>query len=82
MPAILAPLILLALGIIAALIWTIWGIPIAVLAIVLIVVMTVRARKKDPTVATWETGKGIEPTGTPRASTGGAETTNERVGQS
>lgn len=82
MPAILAPIILLALGIIAALIWTIWGIPIAVLAIVVIVVMTVRARKKDPTVATWETGKGLEPTGTPRPSTGGAETTNERVGQS
>jgi hypothetical protein len=82
MPAILAPLLLLALGIIAALFWTIWGIPIAILAIVVIVAMTVRARQKDPTVATWETGSGIEPSGTPRPSAGGAETTNERVGQS
>ena len=82
MPALLAPIILLLLGVAAALFWTIWGIPIAILAIVLIVVLTVRARKKDPTVATWETGKGIEPTGTPRASSGGAETTNQRVGQS
>jgi hypothetical protein len=82
MPALLAPLLLLALGVIAALFWTIWGIPIAILAIVVIVAMTVRARQKDPTVATWETGQGIEPTGTPRPSAGGAETTNERVGQS
>jgi hypothetical protein len=49
---------------------------------VLIVVLTVRTRHKDPTVATWETGKGIDPTGTPRASSAGAETTNQRVGQS
>jgi hypothetical protein len=81
MPALLAPLLLLVFGIIVALFWTIWGIPIAILAIVVLVLITVRARQKDPTVATWETGKGIEPTGTPRASRGGPETSNERVGQ-
>lgn len=82
MPGIFAPLVVLLAGIILAAVWTVWGIPIAIVGIVLIAVMFVRARKKDPTVATWETGSGIEPTGTPRASTGGAETTNERVGQS
>jgi hypothetical protein len=82
MPALLAPIVLLLVGVIAALFWTIWGIPIAILAIVVIVAVTVRARKADPTVATWETGKGIEPTGTPRASSAGAETSNQRVGQS
>ena len=82
MPALLAPLLLLALGVIAAAFWTLWGIPIAIIGIGVIIAMTVHARKKDPTVATWETGKGIEPTGTPRSSPGGAETTNERVGQS
>jgi uncharacterized membrane protein AbrB (regulator of aidB expression) len=81
MPAILAPILLLVLGIAAAFFWTIWGIPIALLAAVALVVVTVRARKKDPTVATWETGTGIEPTGAPRAASGGAETSNERVGQ-
>jgi heme/copper-type cytochrome/quinol oxidase subunit 2 len=82
MPALLAPILLLLLGIIAALFWTIWGIPIAILAIAVIVVVTIRARQKDPTVATWETGKGIEPTGTTRPARGGPETSNERIGQS
>jgi hypothetical protein len=81
MPALLAPILLILLGIIAALFWTIWGIPIAILAVVVLVLITIRARKADPTVATWESGKGIEPTGTPRAARGGPETSNERVGQ-
>jgi hypothetical protein len=81
MPALLAPILLLVLGIIAALFWTIWGIPIAILAIVVLVLVALRARKADPTVGTWETGKGVEPTGTPRASRGGPETSNERVGR-
>ena len=81
MPALLAPIILLLAAVVIAAFWTLWGIPIAIVAIVLIVVLTMRARKADPTVGTWETGKGIEPTGTPRSSSGGAETTNQRVGQ-
>jgi O-antigen ligase len=81
MPALLAPILLLVLGIIAALFWTLWGIPIAILAIVVLVLIALRARQKDPTVATWESGKGIEPTGTPRPSRGGPETSNERIGQ-
>ena len=81
MPALLAPILLLVLGIIAALFWTLWGIPIAILAIVAIVLLTARARKQDPTVATWETGKGIEPTGAPRAARSGSETSNQRVGR-
>jgi|tagenome__1003787_1003787.scaffolds.fasta_scaffold20981960_1 hypothetical protein len=82
MPALLAPIILLLAGVAIAAFWTLWGIPIAILAIVLIVVLAVGARKKDATVATWETGSGIEPTGTPRAASSGAETSNQRVGQS
>ena len=82
MPALLAPIILLLAAVVIAAFWTLWGIPIAIVAIALIVVLTMRARKADPTVGTWETGKGIEPTGTPRASSAGAETSNQRVGQS
>jgi hypothetical protein len=82
MPALLAPIILLLGAVVIAAFWTLWGIPIAIVAIVLILVLTMRARKADPTVGTWETGKGIEPTGTPRSSSTGAETSNQRVGQS
>jgi hypothetical protein len=82
MPALLAPILLIVLGIASAFFGFFWGIPIAILAAIVLVFMLVVARKKDPTAATWETGKGIEPTGTPRSSSGGAETTNERVGQS
>jgi hypothetical protein len=82
MPALLAPIILLLAGVAIAAFWTLWGIPIAIVAIVLIVVLAVGARKKDATVATWETGSGIEPTGTPRSASAGAETSNQRVGQS
>jgi hypothetical protein len=82
MPALLAPLLLLVLGLIAAAFWTLWGIPIAVIAIVVLVVLATRARKHDPTVGTWESGKGVEPTGTPRAASSGPETSNQRVGQS
>lgn len=82
MPALLAPILVLLLGILAALFWTIWGIPIAILGVAVIVLITIRARKADPTVATWESGKGIEPTGTPRPARGGPDTSNERVCQS
>jgi hypothetical protein len=82
MPALLAPIILLLAGVAAFFFGGIWGIPIIIVAIILFVVLLMAARKKDPTAATWETGKGIEPTGTPRSSPGGAETTNQRVGQS
>ncbi|HEY7076378.1 MAG TPA: hypothetical protein VH418_13460 [Solirubrobacteraceae bacterium] len=82
MPALLAPILLIILGVLSAFFGFFWGIPIAIVAAIVLVVMVVLARRKDPTVATWETGSGIEPTGTPRAAPGGAETTNQRVGQS
>jgi hypothetical protein len=80
MPALLAPIILLLAGIASFAFGGIWGIPIVIIAAVWLLVLLMIARKKDPTAATWETGQGIEPTGTPRAAPG-ADTTNERVGQ-
>jgi hypothetical protein len=82
MPALLAPIILLLAGIVSFAFGGLWGIPIVIIAAIWLGVMFLVARKKDPTAGTWETGKGIEPTGTPRSSSGGAETTNQRVGQS
>lgn len=81
MPAILSLILLLLLAIAAAAFWTVWGIPIAIVAVLLLVAIFVRARQKDPTLGTWERGRGVEPTGTPRKARGGAETANERVGQ-
>jgi hypothetical protein len=82
MPALLAPILLLVAGLAVFAFGGIWAIPIVIIAAIWLVVVLMAARKKDPTVGTWETGKGVEPTGTPRASSGGAETTNQRVGQS
>jgi hypothetical protein len=52
-----------------------WALPVVLVALV---VYGIRERRGTPSI---ERTKGPEPTGTPRASSGGAETANERVGQ-
>ena len=57
------------------------GIPLLLAAVALVVVaVVVGAESEDARAATIERTPN-EPTGTPRASSGGAETANERVGQ-
>jgi hypothetical protein len=56
------------------------GIPLLLAAAALVVIHVVAARKADPQSWTVERTPN-EPTGTPRSSSGGAETANERVGQ-
>lgn len=57
------------------------GIPLLLAAVALVVIhVVVGAKSEDARAATIERTPN-EPTGTPRASSGGAETANERVGQ-
>jgi hypothetical protein len=74
--------ILAALGVVALLIFAWWGIPILIVAGVLIAVHVISSRNSEgPRAGTIERGRRHEPTGTPRKASGGAETANERVGQ-
>jgi hypothetical protein len=73
--------ILAALGVVALFVLAWWGIPILALAGVLLLVHVLSSRKSEgPRAGTIERGR-KEPTGTPRKGSGGAETANERVGQ-
>jgi hypothetical protein len=76
MPYILA-VVLVAITVVLFIFTGVWGglVWIVVAAIALAVVFAGRARS-----TTIERGK-TEPTGTPRAAPGGAETANQRVGQ-
>jgi hypothetical protein len=74
--------ILVALGVVALFVFAWWGIPILLVAGVLLLVHVMSSRKSEgPSAGTIERGRRTEPTGTPRKGSGGAETANERVGQ-
>ena len=81
MPWILAGLLAI-IAVAAILLLAQWGLVIAVIAAVVGGLYVMLARRKDPSVGTVESGRPTEPTGMPRKATGGAETANERVGQS
>jgi hypothetical protein len=70
--------VIVGAGLMAVLAWTglWWATPLVLIALVL---YGIRERKETPSL---ERSKGPEPTGTPRASSGGTETANQRVGQS
>jgi hypothetical protein len=72
--------ILVAIGVVALIIFAWWGLPILAAAAVLAAISILAARKSD-TATTIERGRPPEPTGTPRKGSGGAETANDRVGQ-
>jgi hypothetical protein len=75
--------ILAALGVVALFILAWWGLPILAVAAVLALIHVMGSRKSEgPQAGTIERGRRTEPTGTPRKASGGAETANERVGQS
>ena len=76
-------LVVAALAILAFFILAWWGLPIALVLGVLAAIYIAQSRKSaGPRAGTIETGRRQEPTGMPRKSSGGAETANERVGQS
>jgi hypothetical protein len=75
-------LILTALGVISLFVLAWWGLPILAVAAVLALLHIMSSRKSaGPDAGTIERGRRTEPTGTPRKGDGGAETANERVGQ-
>jgi len=71
-------LVLAAVAGVALLIFAWWAVPIVVAAAALFVLVLLFSRKGAVTVERARK----EPTGTPRTATSGAETANERVGQS
>ena len=58
-----------------------WGGLVVLIVGALATAYLVVARRENPEVGTMETAR-KEPTGTPRSASAGAETANERVGQS
>ena len=74
-------LLLTALAVIALLVLAWWGLPILIVAVIILAVFLLSSRKSGgPNAGTIERGR-KEPTGTVRSASGGAETANERVGQ-
>ena len=81
MPAFFGVLATVVLGVIAVVIFGVWGFPFTLILAGVVLAYLVSARKRDGSVATVERGRPQDPTGMPRKSPGGAETANERVGQ-
>jgi len=77
---LLLPLVA-GIAVVAVLLGAWWaGLVVLVIGLMLIAYLAV-ARRENPDVGTIETAR-KEPTGTPRSASAGAETANERVGQS
>ena len=70
-----------ALAVVAFLVFAWWGGVIVLVAGVLFALYVAVARSQDRSVGTIETGARREPTGVPRSGSSGAETANQRVGQ-
>jgi len=75
---ILAALVLIVL---AVSVFSVWGIPVAVVIVIGLAVSLVSARKRGSSLGTVERTKKPEPTGRPRPASGSAETANHRQGQ-
>ena len=74
--------LLVALGVVALFVLAWWGLPLLLIAGVLLLMHVMASRKSGgPDAGAIERGRRKEPTGTPRKASGGAETANERVGQ-
>ena len=80
MPAFFTSALLVILGIVAVVLFGVWGFPVVLLAILVGVGYLIAARRSDSSIGTIERGRKIEPTGKPRKASGG-DTANERVGQ-
>jgi hypothetical protein len=82
MPVLAAIVLFVVAALVVSAVLTLWGIPAVVLGLIAGVAYLARARREDPRIGTVERKATPEPSGTPRAASGGAETTNRRVGQS
>jgi len=80
MPLFFALLVGAVLSVFALLVFSVWGLPVVAIVVLALVAYLLAARKRDAGVGTIERGKPVEPTGRPRTASGGATTTNERVG--
>ena len=76
---LLLPMIL-GIAIVAVILGAWWAGLVVLVIGLLALAYVATARRKDPSIGTIETAR-KEPTGTPRSSSAGAETANERVGQ-
>jgi hypothetical protein len=74
--------IVVVVGIIATLVFGVWGLPVFLVALVIGVGYVLLARRgSGEPVGTVQRGPRNEPTGVPRKARADAETANERVGQ-
>jgi hypothetical protein len=71
----------LVLGVLSVALFSIWGLPIALLIVIGLAVALATAKKNDRSLGTIERTKRPEPTGRPRPASGSAETANHRQGQ-
>ena len=71
----------LVLSVISFFVFGIWGFPVVLLTVLVIVGYLAAAKKENPELGTVERARGPEPTGQPRMSHGSAETANQRQGQ-
>jgi hypothetical protein len=72
---------LLLVAVVISAIFTIWGLLAVVPLTIALVASFVASRRKDGSVMTVERDASEQPTGRPRQSSAGAQTSNERVGQ-
>ncbi|CAA9470759.1 MAG: hypothetical protein AVDCRST_MAG30-89 [uncultured Solirubrobacteraceae bacterium] len=75
---IIAGLVLSALSVAF---FSVWGLPVVLLSVLVIAGYLAVARKEGAPVVSMERAKPKEPTGMPRSAGGGAETANQRQGQ-
>ncbi len=71
----------LVLSAVSVALFSIWGLPVVLLTVLVIAGYFAAARKEGSSVATIERAKVKEPSGMPRSASGGAQTANERQGQ-
>ena len=82
MPTFFGVIVIAVLAVLSVALLGIWGLPFSLLIGAAFLAYLVVARQRNGAVGTIERGAPIEPTGMPRKSPGGAETANERMGQS
>ena len=71
----------IVLGVGALLIFSIWGIPVVIIALLMAAAYFLFFRAEGGrSIGVIERGKRVEPTGRLRKASGGAQTANERVG--
>ncbi len=82
MPVFFGVIAFAVLTFIAVTVFGIWGMPFSIFIAAILIGYVISARRSGQPVATVERGRKQEPTGMPRKASSGAETANERVGQS